>query len=47
MAKVKSYAEYFGISLIEAYYELIDCGEIRESESLRAKCAKLSPALNH
>jgi len=42
VTKIKEYAAYFGVTLIEAYYDLIDCGEIRESETLRARCAKLS-----
>lgn len=42
MKKIAEYASYFGISMLEAYFELIDMGEIRESEYLRKKCEKAS-----
>lgn len=41
MAKIKAYRDYFGGTFEDAYYELIDMGEIRESESTLAKCRTL------
>lgn len=35
-------AAYYGISLLDAYFDLVDMGEIRESDSLRRFCEKSS-----
>ena len=41
MRKIVEYAEYFSVSYMEAYFDLVDMGEIRESETLLNRCKSL------
>lgn len=41
--KTTEYADYFGVSMLEAYFDLIDMGEIKESETLYKRCVSLTP----
>lgn len=43
--KIREYAEYFGVSHMEAYFELVDMGEIRESENLLNRAERLDLAV--
>ncbi len=45
MKKIREYAEYFGVSYTEAYFELVDMGEIRESEDLLNRAERLDLAV--
>ena len=45
MKKIREYAEYFGVSHMEAYFELVDMGEIRESENLLNRAERLDLAV--
>lgn len=40
IAKIKLYSRECGTTYLDSYYELVDMGEIRESETLRRKCEK-------
>lgn len=41
MNKIKMYVEAFGGTYVGAYEELLDSGDVRESDSLLARCSKL------
>ena len=41
MNKIKMYVEAFGGTYVGAYEELVDSGDVRESDSLLARCSKL------
>jgi len=45
MKKIREYADAFGVSHMEAYFELVDMGEIRESENLLNRAERLDRAL--
>lgn len=36
--KVKLYSQECGTTYLDSYYELVDMGEIKESDTLRRKC---------
>lgn len=41
MAKIAAYRDAFGGSYADAYGELIDMGEIRESDALLKRCQRM------
>jgi hypothetical protein len=41
MKKIQEYVSFFGGTFVQGYEELVDSGDVRESDSLRRRCEKL------
>jgi hypothetical protein len=42
--KIAEYRKFFGGTMTDAYYELIDMGEVKESDSLKRWCQAIDTA---